>query len=59
MSLMEETIKFEFEKETKNCVRYRELEDQEHNPVIRTIYIRKEYIGNTIPEEIEIKLKIV
>lgn len=38
---MSTRIKFEFEKETKGAVRYKEISD---DPVIGTLYIRKAHL---------------
>ena len=45
-------LKFKFEKETKNTVRYQE----QGATVINTLYIQKEAIGGTHPNEITVTI---
>jgi len=45
-------LKFKFEKETKNTVRYQE----QGSTVINTLYIQKEAIGGTHPNEITVTI---
>lgn len=41
------TVKFEFEKETKNSVRYKEIPEQGKAPVVGTLYIQKWFSGSS------------
>ena len=45
---------FKFEKETKNTVRYQE----QGSAVINTLYIQKEAIGGTHPNEITVTISV-
>ena len=47
-------LKFKFEKETKNTVRYQE----QGSAVINTLYIQKEAIGGTHPDEITVTIGV-
>ena len=40
------TINFEFEKETKNSVRYKEAPDAGKAPVVGSLYIQKWFAGD-------------
>lgn len=44
--MKKETIHFEFEKETKNSVRYQEVPEAGKAPIIGTVYIQKWFAGN-------------
>ena len=51
------TLMFEFEKETKNKIRYTEITDGETPPIIQTLYIPKWYAkGN---EKIKVTIEEV
>lgn len=50
-------IKFEYEKETKNSVRYKEVADEGKAPVLGTVYVQKWFAGNTKTIEISIDKK--
>jgi hypothetical protein len=43
----EKKINFEFEKENKNSVRYKEVPEDEMPPVIGSIYVQKWFAGNS------------
>ncbi|MEY8205065.1 MAG: hypothetical protein RPR40_08295 [Bermanella sp.] len=40
------TIRFEFEKETKNSVRYKEVPDAGKPPIVGSLYVQKWYAGD-------------
>ena len=42
-----ETIKFEYEKETKNAIRYQEVSAEGKAPIVGTIYIQKWFAGSS------------
>jgi len=50
-------VKFEYEKETKNSVRYKEIPDEGKAPIMGTLYIQKWFSGNTKTLEISIEKK--
>lgn len=44
--MSKETIKFEFEKETKNSVRYKEVPEDGKPPIVGSLYVQKWFAGN-------------
>ena len=40
-------VHFEFEKETKNSVRYKEVPEEEKAPIVGSIYIQKWFASKT------------
>ena len=50
----EKKIKFEFEKQNKNSVRYKEVPEDGMPPVIGSIYVQKWFAGNSKNIEITI-----
>lgn len=51
------TVKFEFEKETKNSIRYKELPEEGKAPIMGSIYVQKWFAGNAKHLEISIEKK--
>jgi len=51
------SVKFEYEKETKNSVRYKEIPDEGKAPIMGTLYVQKWFSGNTKTLEISIEKK--
>ena len=41
------TVNFEFEKETKNSVRYKEVPEAGKAPIVGSIYVQKWYAGDS------------
>ena len=50
-------VKFEFEKETKNSVRYKEIPEPGTAPIIGTLYVQKWFAGDTKAMEITLEMK--
>ena len=50
-------LKFEYEKETKNSVRYKEVPEEGSAPVMGTLYVQKWFVGGTKNLEITIEKK--
>lgn len=50
-------VRFEFEKETKNSVRYKEVPEEGKAPVIGSLYVQKWFAGNTKNLEVSIDKK--
>ena len=50
-------VKFEYEKETKNSVRYKEIPDEGKAPIMGTLYLQKWFSGNTKTLEVSIEKK--
>jgi len=48
------TIQFEYEKETKNSVRYKEVPEEGKAPMVGTLYVQKWYAGDCKSLEITI-----
>jgi hypothetical protein len=40
-------INFEYEKETKNSVRYQEVPEEGKAPIVGTLYVQKWFAGST------------
>ncbi|MFQ3289034.1 MAG: hypothetical protein ACI93V_001256 [Alteromonadaceae bacterium] len=55
--MSQETIKFEYEKSTKNSVRYQEVSEDGKAPILGTVYVQKWFAGNTKTLEITIEKK--
>mgnify|MGYP000423824882 CR=1 FL=1 len=41
------TVNFEYEKETKNSVRYKEVPEEGKAPIVGTLYVQKWYAGDS------------
>ena len=55
---MSEThVKFEYEKETKNSVRYKEVPEEGKAPIVGTLYVQKWFAGDCKALEISIQKK--
>lgn len=55
--MSEKKVKFEFEKATKNSVRYKEVPEEGMPPIIGSIYVQKWFAGNTKNIEVVINKK--
>lgn len=55
--MSEKVVKFEFEKETKNSVRYKEVPDEGTAPIVGSLYVQKWFAGNSKSIEITINKK--
>jgi hypothetical protein len=51
------TVKFEYEKETKNSVRYQEVPEEGKAPIMGTLYVQKWFAGSTKALEVTIEKK--
>lgn len=51
------SVQFEFEKETKNSVRYKEVPEEGKAPIIGSLYVQKWFAGNSKTLEITIDKK--
>lgn len=51
------TLRFEFEKETKNSVRYKEIPAEGQAPVVGSLYVQKWFAGSTRTLELTIEKK--
>ena len=50
-------VKFEFEKETKNSVRYKEVAEEGKAAVVGSLYVQKWFAGSTKSLEVTINKK--
>jgi hypothetical protein len=55
--MSEKKVKFEFEKQNKNSVRYKELPEEGMPPVIGSIYLQKWFAGTSKNIEITMNKK--
>ena len=55
--MSEKKIKFEFEKQNKNSIRYKEVPEDGMPPVIGTIYIQNWFAGESKNIEVTINKK--
>ncbi len=49
-----QTVKFEFEKETKNSVRYKEVPADGQAPIVGSLYVQKWFAGTAKTLEVTI-----
>lgn len=54
--MSKEIITFEFEKETKNSVRYKEVPDEGKAPIVGSLYVQKWFAGNSKSLQVTIEL---
>lgn len=55
--MSEVIVHFEFEKETKNSVRYKEIPEEGKAPIVGSLYIQKWFAGSTKSIDITIEKK--
>lgn len=55
--MTKQVVKFEYEKETKNSVRYKETPEEGTAPIVGTLYVQKWFAGNSKTIEITIDKK--
>ena len=55
--MSEKKVKFEFEKHTKNSVRYKEVPEDGMPPIIGSIYVQKWFAGESKKIELVISKK--
>ena len=54
--MAKELVKFEYEKETKNSVRYKEVPADGKAPIIGTLYVQKWFAGSSKSLQIEVEI---
>ena len=54
--MSKQCVKFEFEKETKNSVRYKEVPEQGKPPIVGSLYVQKWFAGNAKSLQLTIEL---
>lgn len=55
--MTKQVIEFEYEKETKNSVRYKEVPAPGQAPIVGTLYVQKWYAGDAKHIEVSIEKK--
>ena len=55
--MTKKVVKFEYEKETKNSVRYKEVPDEGTAPIVGSLYVQKWFAGNSKSIEVTIEKK--
>ncbi len=55
--MSKKVVKFEYEKETKNSIRYKEVPEEGTAPIVGSLYIQKWFAGNSKSIEISIDKK--
>ncbi len=55
--MTDKTIKFEFEKETKNSVRYKEVPEVGQPPIVGSLYVQKWFAGTSKNIEVTLSKK--
>lgn len=54
--MAKETVNFEIEKETKNSVRYKEIQEDGKAPIIGSLYVQKWFAGSAKTLQLTIEL---
>ncbi len=55
--MSKKVVKFEYEKETKNSVRYKEIPDEGVAPIVGSLYVQKWFAGDSKTLEITVEKK--
>lgn len=55
--MTKKVVAFEYEKETKNSVRYKEVPEEGTAPIIGTLYVQKWFAGSSKTIEVTIDKK--
>lgn len=55
--MSKKVLQFEYEKETKNSVRYNEVPDEGTAPIVGSLYVQKWFAGSSKSIEITIEKK--
>jgi hypothetical protein len=55
--MSKKTVKFEYEKETKNSVRYQEVPEEGTAPIMGSLYVQEWFAGSSKTLEITIEKK--
>lgn len=53
--MTKKTVKFEYEKATKNSVRYKEIPEEGEAPILGTLYVQKWYAGDAKSLQVSIE----
>ena len=55
--MSKQVVKFEYEKETKNSVRYKEVPEEGTAPIVGSLYVQKWFAGTSKNIEVTIDKK--
>ena len=55
--MSKEMVKFEFEKETKNSVRYKEVPAEGKAPIVGSLYVQKWFAGDAKSLQVTIEIE--
>lgn len=55
--MSQKVVKFEYEKETKNSIRYKEVPEEGTAPIVGSLYVQKWFAGDSKNIEITIDRK--
>ena len=55
--MTKKVVKFEYEKETKNSIRYKEVPDEGTPPIVGSLYVQKWFAGKSKSIEVTIEKK--
>ncbi|WP_320823348.1 hypothetical protein [Reinekea sp.] len=55
--MKKELVKFEFEKETKNSVRFKEIPAEGKPPIVGSLYVQKWFAGSAKSLQLTIELE--
>jgi hypothetical protein len=55
--MTKKVVSFEYEKETKNSVRYKEVPDEGSAPIVGSLYVQKWFAGSSKMLELTIEKK--
>lgn len=53
---MQIELTFEFERETKNTIRFQEIEDNDGNVAVGTLYVQKAALGKDVPDVLHVTI---
>lgn len=54
--MSKEIVKFEFERETKNSIRYKEVPEDGKAPIVGSLYVQKWFAGSSKSLKVTIEL---
>lgn len=55
--MSKKTVRFEYEKETKNSVRFKEIPEEGTAPIMGTLYVQKWFAGSSKTIEVTLEKK--
>lgn len=55
--MSQKIVNFEYEKETKNSIRYKEVPEEGQAPIVGSLYVQKWFAGNSKNIQVTIEKK--